>query len=79
MSNTTKTEIMVISSKLFYDKGIANTDLQTGNNSTSLEQNKVFVKAAYKMYKNLYAYVMFGEYDKESNDKSTIRRINIQY
>lgn len=55
------------------------SDLQTGKYSTGKEQNEIYAQATYKMYTNLKSYVMFGEYDKEGNEKSTMGRVNIEY
>lgn len=56
--------------------GLLYSDLQS---DSSEDKNEIYAKASYKMFSNLDGYLMFGEYDKEGDEKSTIGRLNIQY
>lgn len=56
--------------------GLLYSDLQS---DVSDDKNEIYAKASYKMFSNLKGYLMFGEYDREGDEKSTIGRLNIQY
>ncbi len=55
------------------------SDLDAGDNSSSVDQTETYLQASYKMSSNFKGYLRFGELDKDGSETATIGRLNIQY